>query len=52
MVKFDDRTQLNLNTEEWNQIVKAGLETCGYLDNRNVELIELRECNDNIAAAM
>ena len=52
MVKFDDRTQLNLNAEEWNRIVKAGLETCGYLDNRNVELIELRECNDNIAAAM
>lgn len=52
MVKFDDRTQLNLNTEEWNQIVKAGLETCGYLNNRNVELVELKKCNDGIAAAI
>ena len=52
MVRFDDRTQLNLNAEEWNRIVKVGLETCGYLDNRNVELVELRECNDGVAAAI
>lgn len=52
MVKFDDRTQLNLDAEEWNRIVKAGLETCGYLDNRNVELVELRECSNSVAAAM
>lgn len=43
MVQFDDKTKVNLSSEEWNRIVKAGLKTCGYLDNRNVELIEMRE---------
>lgn len=52
MVKFDDRTQLNLDAEEWNRIVKAGLASCGYLDNRNVELVELRECDDSVAAVI
>lgn len=45
MVKFDDQTKVNLSSEEWNRVVKAGLKMCGYLDNRNVELIEMRECN-------
>lgn len=46
MVQFDDNTKVNLSPEEWNRIVKAGLKMCGYLDNRNVELIEMRECNN------
>lgn len=46
MVQFDDQTKVNLSSEEWNRIVKAGLKSCGYLDNRNVELIEMRECGD------
>lgn len=52
MVKFDDRTQLNLDAKEWNRIVRAGLASCGYLDNRNVELVELRECDNSIAAVI
>lgn len=51
-VQFDDRTQVSLSCEEWNRIVKAGLRTCGYLDNRNVELIEIREDSDSIAAVI
>lgn len=47
MVQFDDQTQVNLSSDEWNRIVKAGLKSCGYLDNRNVELIEMREYSDN-----
>ncbi|MCM1122911.1 MAG: transcriptional repressor [Eubacterium sp.] len=52
MVQFDDQTQVSLSPEEWNKIVKAGLRSCGYLDNRNVELIELREDSDNVAAVI
>lgn len=47
MVQFDDQTKVNLSSEEWSRIVKAGLKICGYLDNRNVELIEMRECPDH-----
>lgn len=52
MVKFDDWTQLDLDAEEWNRIVRAGLEKCGYLDNRDVEMVELRERSDRAAAAI
>ena len=52
MVQFDDQTQVSLSSDEWNKIVKAGLKSCGYLDNRNVELIEMREYCDNIAAVI
>lgn len=52
MVQFDDQTQVSLSSDEWNRIVKAGLKSCGYLDNRNVELIEMREYSDNIAAVI
>ncbi|MCD7725310.1 MAG: transcriptional repressor [Clostridiales bacterium] len=52
MVQFDDHTRVKLSPEEWKRIVKAGLKTCGYLDNRNVELIEMRECNHMDAAGV
>ena len=47
IVQFDDQTQVNLSSEEWDRIVKAGLKSCGYLDNRNVELIRMREYSNN-----
>lgn len=43
MVQFDDQTQVNLSSDEWDRIVKAGLKSCGYLDNRDVELIKMGE---------
>jgi len=52
MVQFDDQTQVSLSSDEWSRIVKAGLKSCGYLDNRNVELIEMKEYGSNIAAAI
>lgn len=52
MVRFDDRTQIDLDFEEWNRIVRAGLESCGYLKDRNVELVELRECEESAVAAI
>lgn len=51
MVQFDDQSKISLSPEEWNRIVKAGLESCGYLHERNVELIEMRECNHTAEAA-
>lgn len=52
MVQFDDQTQVNLSSDEWNRIVRAGLKSCGYLDNRNVELIEMKEYDSSVAAAI
>lgn len=52
MVQFDDQTQVSLSPDEWSRIVKAGLKSCGYLDNRNVELIEIREEDSDIAAVI
>ena len=51
MVQFDDQSKISLSPEEWNRIVKAGLESCGYLHERNVELIEMRECDHTAEAA-
>ncbi len=47
VVQFDDNSQVRLSSEEWNRIVKAGLRTFGYLENKNVELIEIMECDRN-----
>lgn len=52
VVQFDDQTKVNLSSDEWNRIVKAGLKSCGYLNDRNVEIIEMRENEDSVAAAM
>ena len=51
MVQFDDQSKISLSPEEWNRIVKAGLESCGYLHERNVELIEMREYDHTAEAA-
>lgn len=52
MIQFDDDTKVNLSSVEWSRIVKAGLKECGYLDDRNVELIEMRECDESTVAAV
>lgn len=52
IVQFDDNSQVRLSSEEWNKIVKAGLQTFGYLENKNVELIEIMECGRNAALAV
>ena len=51
MLQFDDQSKISLSPEEWNRIDKAGLESCGYLHDRNVELIEMRECDYTAEAA-
>lgn len=52
IVQFDDNSQVRLSSEEWNKIVRAGLQTFGYLDNKNVKLIEIIECNRNSSLAV
>lgn len=52
VVQFDDQTQISLSSDEWNRIVRAGLESCGYLTGRKVELIELSEEADSVAAVV
>lgn len=52
IVQFDDNSQVRLSSEEWNKIVKAGLQSFGYLNNKNVELIEIIECNKNASVSV
>ena len=52
IVQFDDNSQVRLSSEEWNKIVKAGLQSFGYLDNKNVELIEIMECGRNASVSI
>ncbi|MDD2978509.1 MAG: transcriptional repressor [Hespellia sp.] len=35
-VVLDDKTTYNLSAKNWNDVVKAGLSSCGYLEKQNV----------------
>lgn len=44
MVEFDDDTKLEIPTCMWDEIVRAGLEACGYTGARQVRKITARPC--------
>ncbi len=43
-VVFDDRTSMELSAKAWNAVVKAGLDSFGYLNGKNIVSVSLREC--------
>lgn len=44
VVTLDDGTVYHLSARNWNSIVKAGLQSCGYLGNQKVASITVRPC--------
>lgn len=35
-IVFEDGTQIELSTKKWNQVIQAGLDSCGYTYGKNV----------------
>ena len=43
-VVLDDDTTYNLSAKKWNDVIRAGLSACGYLDHQQVASVTLSEC--------
>jgi Fe2+ or Zn2+ uptake regulation protein len=36
-LEFEDGTILNLSAEQWSEIVRSGLQQCGYASGKNIK---------------
>lgn len=43
-VMLDDNSAFRLSAKQWNRVVKAGLEACGYLEGQKIASISIRPC--------
>lgn len=43
IVKFDDGTACHLSGQKWQNVLKAGLESCGYLYNQKIAMITINQ---------
>lgn len=43
-IEFDDDTVIKLSANKWNQVIKKGLEVCGYLEGRNIQSVKAKPC--------
>ncbi len=50
IVEFDDNTTTEISAQDWNQVIEAGLSSCGYLKNRSVRSVIAKtcECEENL----
>ncbi len=44
-IKFDNAESCQLSAAELYAVIQAGLEACGYGENRNIRSVSVRECN-------
>lgn len=44
IVELDDNTVYHLSAKGWNEILREGLNACGYLNGRSVSGITIRSC--------
>ena len=38
-IEFEDNTVIELTASKWSQVIKSGLETCGYLNNQKIRSV-------------
>ncbi len=43
-VIFDDDSSCNLSAREWNEVIRRGMNACGYLKNQNIESVSITGC--------
>lgn len=43
-IELDDHTVCHISGKKWNEVVKAGLQKCGYLQNQNITSIVVKQC--------
>ena len=44
-IEFDDDTVFHLSGIKWRQVVTAGLQACGYLEDRTVRSVVVSQCD-------
>lgn len=44
VVELDDNTTYHLSAKGWNEILRAGLSACGYLNGRSISGVTIRPC--------
>ncbi|MCD7837119.1 MAG: transcriptional repressor [Lachnospiraceae bacterium] len=43
-VELEDSTVIELSAGKWNQVIQAGLEVCGYINDQKVRNVMARSC--------
>lgn len=46
-VELDDHTVHHISGKKWNEVIRAGLEKCGYVQNQNITSIVVKQCDCN-----
>ena len=44
VIELNDGTEISLSGTKWNQVIQAGLQTCGYLNGKKVQSVIARKC--------
>lgn len=44
-VELDDHTVHHISGKKWTEVIKAGLQTCGYLQEQKITSIVVKQCD-------
>ncbi len=44
-VMLDDDSQYHLSAKQWNEVIRRGLNACGYLKNQGIESVTISRCD-------
>ncbi len=51
-VVLDDETTYHLSAKKWNEVIRAGLFSCGYVKGQKISSISIRPCECETADCM
>lgn len=51
-IVLEDDTAFHLSAKKWNEVIRAGLSSCGYLDNQKISSVSIRPCECEAAKCM
>lgn len=51
-IVLEDETSFHLSAKKWNEVIRAGLSTCGYLEKQKIASISIRPCECETAECM
>lgn len=43
-ISFEDESRLELSAKEWHQVIRMGLESCGYVQGKRIAGVVARSC--------
>lgn len=43
-IELDDKTVHYLSAQKWNEVIKAGLKACGYINEQGIQTVMVRQC--------